>query len=184
GQPVRRLAVCPAPVLHESFAPFAVRATRLRVDHPGVGNHFRVEVPVRGHEFADQLEASVELLPRPARQVAVEPADAGRVGYDAELPFHSALATPLAELAQEGIRDLAGQLLPILLELVGKHIVELRDAEVGQVHEAGRIVDDKAYRYAVLRVEHLHAVGLFGTLALELGQDRRLHQPDGSSGNT
>ena len=91
---------------------------------------------------------------------------------------------PFSELADERVGDLARQRPPGLEVAVGEGLGELRDREVRQVHQAGRIVDDKAYRYAVLRVEHLHAVGLFGTLALELGQDRRLHQPDGSSGNT
>ncbi len=52
-------------------------------------------------QVADELEAVVQLLASPARHLAIDPADAGRVGDDAVLAFDAVLAAPLAELADE-----------------------------------------------------------------------------------
>ena len=103
---------------------------------------------------AHQVQAGLQLLPRPARQVAIEPADAGRIGNDAVLPLDPVLVTPLAELPHEGVGDLPRQGLPGLAVLVGEDLLELRNAEVSQVHQAGRVVDDQADRHAIAGVEH------------------------------
>ena len=69
------------------------------------------------------------------------------------LPLHAVVVAPLGELADEGVGNLARQGLPVLLVLVGKDLGELGDGEVGEVHQAGRVVDDHAQGHAVARVQ-------------------------------
>ncbi len=122
GELVGRLAVGPAPVLHEPLGPLGEGPAGLRVDDPGVADHLGVDVPVGHHQRADQIEALVQLAARPAGQVAVEPADAGGVGDDAVLALDPLLVAPLAELADEGVGDLARERLPGLSVAVGEDL--------------------------------------------------------------
>ena len=113
-----------------------------------------MDVPVGHHHRPDQVQAGLELPPRPAGQVAIEPADAGRIRDEAVLPLDPALVTPGGELPHEGVGNLPRQGLPRLAILVGEDLLELRYAEVSKVHETGRIVDDQADRHAIAGVEH------------------------------
>ena len=110
---------------------------------------------------AHQLEAGVELLLRPAGQVAVEPAHAGGVWDQAVLSLDAALGAPLAESSHERVGNLARQGLPGLVILVRKDLVELRNAEVGQVDQAGRVVNDQADGHAAAGVDDGNARGGF-----------------------
>src|SRR5690606_11934129 len=95
-------------VLHRARRDLLERPPGREVDHPGMGDHLRVDVPAREQELADKLQALEELPARPAGKLAVEPADAGRIGDDAILSLHPVLAAPLPELAHEIVGDLAG----------------------------------------------------------------------------
>ena len=85
------LVLAPAVVLDVVAGPFGVGPAGFDVDDPGVADHLRVDVPVGHHQIANELEAVVKLLLRPARQVAVEPADASRVGHDCVLALDTVL---------------------------------------------------------------------------------------------
>ena len=103
---------------------------------------------------ADQLEAGVQLLLRPAGQVAVEPADAGGIGNQAVLPLDApccAHHSPNRRTNASGISR--GSVFQGCVILVGENLVELRDAEVSQVDQAGRVVDDQADGHATARVD-------------------------------
>ena len=128
-------------------------AAGLGVDHPGVADHLRVDVPVGRHQAADQLQAGIQLLLRPAGQVAVEPADARGIGNQAVLSLDAPARAPFAEPAHERVGNLARQGFPGLVVLVRENFVELGNAEMGQVDQAGRVVDDQADGHAAARVD-------------------------------
>src|SRR5262249_38951355 len=96
------LALAPAKVLHEALGFFRVRAAGAGIDDPGVGYHLGVEIPIQRKLVTQKPQAGIELILGPAGQVAVEPAHARRVGYDAVLAFDAVVAAPAGELADKG----------------------------------------------------------------------------------
>ena len=56
----------PLPVLHELQRVIGLRVAGLRIDDAGVRDHLGVDVPVRHHQRADELQAVVQLALRPA----------------------------------------------------------------------------------------------------------------------
>ena len=147
-----------------------------------MAHHLGVDVPARGHERADQFHAGRQLGPGPTWQIAIEPADTGWVRNDAVFPFHSVPGTPLAKPAHERVGDLAGQCLPGLGILAREDLVELRNAEVSEVDQAGRVVDDQADRHAIAWVDHRDAGRRSGRpSAGELGARLGLAQAQGRS---
>ncbi len=162
----------PIPVLHELQGMVRVRMARLRVDHAGVRDHLGMDVPVGHHERPDQLDACGEFPVGPSRQLAVQPAHAGRVRDDAVLAFHTVIGAPLAERADERVGNLHRPFTPlaqVALVRAAECGVELRHREPVEVHEARRVVDDEADRHAAARVEHRDAVGARGPFARDLG---------------
>ncbi len=119
------------------------------------------------HEVAHEVQALLELAARPAGQIAIEPAHAGRVGDDTVLALHAVFAAPLAELAHEGVGDFPRSLLPRfpILRAVGPDLGELRHCEVRQVDQARGVVDDQRHGHARLGIEHTHALGRRGPVA-------------------
>ena len=77
-------------------------------------------------------------------------------------PFDSAVAAPFTEPTNEGIGNLARQCLPRLVILVGKDLLKLRDGEMSQIDQAGRVVDDQAYGVRDARVDHRDSIGRQG----------------------
>ncbi|MHC4206187.1 MAG: hypothetical protein ACYSTT_16170, partial [Planctomycetota bacterium] len=154
GKLVGGFVLAPAGVLDVVASLFGIGPAGFGVDDPRVANHLRVYVPVGHDKLADEFEAVVKLLLRPAGKTAVEPADTGRVGDYAVLALDAVLVTPLAELADERIWNLAGQAFPVLLVAVRPCRREVRYAEVGHVHKAGRVVDNQADRHPVLRIQY------------------------------
>src|SRR5262249_38233109 len=59
----------------------------------------------------------------------------------------------------EGVGDLAWQRLPVLAVLRGEDLGELGDGEVGEVCQAGRVVDDEGHRHATAGIEYLDSGG-------------------------
>ena len=102
-----------------------------------------MDVPVDGHEIADEVQALGQFSLRPARQVTVDPADQGRAGHDAVLPLHPVVATPLPKLPHKGIGNFPRQLPPVLPIAVGKNLRKLRYRKVCEVYQARGVVDDQ-----------------------------------------
>ena len=127
-----------------------------------------MNVPIRHHKIAHQLDALVEFLLRPAGYIAVQPTHQCWIRHDAVFALHFMVTTPLTELAYKRIRYFARQLLPVLFVAIGKYFGKLRDAKVRQVHQAGRIIDDKADRHTILWVEYRNVAGLLWPLAFFL----------------
>ncbi len=172
GEFIGGFVLAPAGVLDVVAGPLRIGPAGLEVDDPGVAYHLRMYVPVRQHEFADELKAVVQLLLRPAGKAAVQPADAGRVRDDGVLALYTVLMAPLAELAHERIGYFARQFFPILLVPVRPGRGEVRDAEVGHIHKAGRIIDNKTDRHPVLWIEHSNIGSLSRPFALVLSHQR------------
>ena len=125
GKLIGRLAFGPAKVLHEQVSPVRVRAACLGVNHPGVRDHLRMNIPIGQQEGSHQPQTVSEFALGPAWNVAVHPTGAGGIGNDAVLALDPVLMAPLAESADEGVGDLARQSAPVLLVAVGERLREV-----------------------------------------------------------
>ncbi len=128
-----------------------------QIDHAGMRDHFRVNVPVGDHQRAHQLDAVGELALRPAWQIPIESPDAGRVRHDRVLSLDPMFGAPGPEFAHEAVGNLYRPRPPVArvgLVLPAERLVELRHREPIQIHEAGRVVDDEANRDLRRGVEH------------------------------
>ena len=155
-----------------------------QIDHAGMRDHFRMDVPVGDHQRAHQLDAVGELAPGPAWQPAIESPDAGWVRHDRVLALDPVFGAPGPELAHEAVRNLYRPRSPVArvgLVLPAKRLVELRHREPIQIHEAGRVVDDEADRDPRCRVEHHDVSCLDRALAGRLRR-RAASQPEDAGG--
>ena len=92
---------------------------------------------------AHQFEARVQFLLGPARKVAVEPADTRRIGNHAVLALDPPGRAPFAEFAAQTSQEFRAVGSSTVACTRRKDLVKLRNAEVRQVDQASRVVNDQ-----------------------------------------
>ena len=103
----------------------------LRVDDSRVRDHLRVDIPIRHHPLAHQLDALLQLALTPSGDFAVEAANTGGIGHNAVLAFHTVLIRPVGELSDEAVRDLVRPAFPWVVVILARvRHCELRDGKL------------------------------------------------------
>ena len=159
-------------VLHGGRADLLNGSAGLEVDHARVGDHLGRDVPIGAIDFADELEALLQFFPWPAGQFAVEPADACGIGDETEFSLHALIGAEFPELAHERIGDLGRPVFPGLqvARTLRPGGAELGHAKLPHVHQAGRVINDKAKGHAGARIKNLDGLILRWAIA---GRDFR-----------
>ncbi|MEN9674477.1 MAG: hypothetical protein RIS76_373 [Verrucomicrobiota bacterium] len=119
----------------------------LQVDHPCVGHHLRMQIPVGGHHRPDKFQRIGQFTRSPSGQPSIQASHARRVGNDAVLALHSLTGAPLAKLAHKAVGDFHGPIPPRAMVDRGgvfEGSVELGHGEPVQIHQAGGVVNDQA----------------------------------------
>ena len=125
-----------------------------RVDHEGVRHHFRMNVPVGHHLFANDIQAVFKIGSRPSGEPLIDSSHARRIRHDAILAFDVSFTAPVSKLADEIIGNLTRKLAPVLEIAVWKDLSKLRDGKMSKVYQTRRIINDEAHRNPRLRIDN------------------------------